>query len=160
MASALKSENHFELQLVVTGILIPLYLDVLPRIIRPFQSYFNLTMELPKVTSYFMGALWFICLILGTFSLAFKKNPLGKRTTSFYYGMFLFNTVITGIFLVVLITAYSTVLLTILLMSPHLKLPAFAQIITPLILISILGIIAIHFWLKKNNIRGGKNVKK
>ena len=100
--------NSFELQLVVIGILIPLYLDVIPSLIRPviWPSPFTFTMVLPKIISYILGFSWFICLLCGTYSLISRPNFYQERFRGFYNGFFMFNNLLTVLLVVILISTY------------------------------------------------------
>jgi len=74
---------RFELQLVVIGILIPVYLSILPKIINPLSVWgTDFTFNLIKDVSYILGFCWFATLLIGTFSLIDKQTILNLKIST------------------------------------------------------------------------------
>ncbi len=124
----------FELQLVVIGILIPLYLEILPVLIKPIL-YPNLSLELPRQVSYILGGFWFICLLFGTFSLIDEEDRLSKKSLQIYQKLFRFNNFATFFILTSIITAY-LIFFLILILTPVFH--AYTEICLIIILLLIL----------------------
>ena len=153
-----KDTNYFELQLIVIGILIPIYLITLPLLIQPIL-FANLSMEMPKIISYILGVLWFICLLFGTYSLMEKGNFFQKQSLRVYKALFTINNLLTMFLLISITTAYFTIVLSYLLI-PLYKTHYFISVPFT-ILIFILLIILIVFLINKNKKEGGnKDAKK
>ncbi len=153
-----KKIDHFELQLVVIGILIPLYLEILPKIIRPIQFYFNFSMEMPMIFSYLMGSLWFVCLLFGTSTLAFN-GWLKEKSVKIYHNLFEFNNILTGTCIVILVIAYLTVFL-ILFLQPLFPDHPFITLSTTSLIILGLTVLIIYILMRNKKKRGRNNVKK
>lgn len=149
--------SSFELQLVVIGILIPVYLEILPLIIKPVWFF---DMELPKYFSYLLGFLWFICLLAGTSSLIKGNGFLQGKSLSIYKFLFKYNCILTVTAILILLSAYVAVILTFLLypLFPN----YFLRPIIPIILLSFFCLVSLVIYLNYKNKRqnGGKNVKK
>ncbi len=143
--------KSFELQLLVIAILIPVYLEILPKIIRPVQLYFNFSMELPMIFSYLMGGLWFICLLFGTFYLAFD-DWIKEKSLKIYEYLFKLNNTITVSYILILFTAYSIVFLN-LFLSPFFRSYLYKSITLTVIIILGLVILIVrnHFKNKKRS---------
>jgi len=153
-----KYTNHFELQLIVIGILIPIYLITLPLLIQPIL-FANLRMEMPKIISYILGVFWFICLLFGTYSLMEKGNFFQKESLKMYKALFTINNLLTIFLLGSIATAYFTIVLSYLL-TPLYKTHYFICV-SFTILVFILLIILIVFLINKNKKEGGnKDVRK
>jgi len=148
-------QTSFELQLVVIGILIPVYLSIIPILIKPIL-YFNLSMELPKIISYILGFSWFLCLLCGTYSLIDKKDFLQEKILNVYKILFKFNNRLTLLVLITICVMYVTFILSYLLSPLYVKYPLVSVFITILLVI----ILIILFVFKNNLFGGDKNVKK
>lgn len=102
-----QNKNNFSLQLVVIGILITSYLQVLPSLIKQWEIFgiiFNF--ELLSILIYFLGFLWFLCLLFGTFYLI--ENIDRKYFYKIYQKFFFFNNVLTIFFIAFIFSLYVT----------------------------------------------------
>lgn len=95
----------FELKLVVIAILIPVFLQIFPEIIKGV-IYPPFTFLLPYISSIFLGLLWFVVLMLGLSNLTTKinKKQIGKE---YLFGVvFDFAVYFTSLYLIIIVFAY------------------------------------------------------
>ena len=99
----------FELKLVVIAILIPVFLDTFPNIIKGI-SYSPFTFLFPHIISFLLGFLWFFVLMIGLYNLKkdIGKNRVGKE----YFFETFFDVVvyITSFCLIVIFLGYLIVI--------------------------------------------------
>jgi len=151
-----KNKNHyrFELQLVVIGILIPVYLYFLPMILKPISSMGHIfEFILPKTLSYLMGISWLICLLFGTFSLIEKKDFLQEKSDKIYNLLFIFNNIFTLFSLIILVISYTIVFLTLGLLPYFIKQPIVSLTITITLVIGLI-ILTSYMSFKKTGKEG------
>ena len=73
----MSKNKNFELQLVVIGILITAYWQLLPGILNPIRiAGYDFKLSLLYQGFIISGMLWFVTLLIGTFSLAFKQKKI------------------------------------------------------------------------------------
>lgn len=140
-----KNNSSFELQLLIIGILIPLYLNYLPLLIKPIL-YYNLSFELPKIASYLLGIFWSICLILGTYSLIKEDDFIKKMSLKYYNTFYTLTNRLTIFIFTIIITAYATFMIS------EFMIPFIIRYITlfvPIIIIILFGLVLNYLYKKK-----------
>ena len=103
--------NKFELQLVVIGILITAYLQIIPSLFSSgWANQFGvMTFNIIMWVSYTIGAFWFLTLLLGTSSLIRDYNFDSEVIMYFYNRLFKFtciSSLMTFIFWITIYTYY------------------------------------------------------
>lgn len=102
------NNTKFELQLVVIGVLLPLYFEVLPNFLTNMLDLVQLpvTFNVIRYVLYMLGLLWFICLMLGTYSLINGNDALKEYSLKYHKALYKFNNQATIVLFAFLIVSY------------------------------------------------------
>lgn len=155
----MKDNNHFELQLIVIGILIPLYLQVLPSLLKPINDLFYLSFEIVRFVFYIMGLMWFICLLFGTYSLINKPELFSEKSHRIYLSFFGFNNVTTLVIFAILFVAYLTNVISFFIRPFIMAYPGIAIPIIVILFICLALFILYLLWSLKNKLSNREEKK-
>ncbi len=98
-----EEDKNFSIQLLIIGILLPIYLNSLPLVIKPVWKF---SFEIIKYISYGFGFLWFSCLILGTYHIARCDDWIYINSKEIYKIIFRLISLITIIIFLLLAIVY------------------------------------------------------
>lgn len=119
-------QRSIELRLAIIAILLPLFFDTLPNIIRGV-SFFPLTFVLPLVLSYILGASWFFVLIAGLSVVAKERTRNNTKNHSafekyFGWAVYLTKAIIFAVFSAYLISGMIYIIEKLVLLSYEISL--------------------------------------
>lgn len=100
------STTNLELQLVIIGILLPIFWETLPALLQPI-SLFSFKMDVARYFSYALGASWFLNLLVGAYCVVEKGSFVNWCREK--YGLFFkINIITTGAILILATVAYGS----------------------------------------------------
>lgn len=133
------NKTSFELKLIVIAILIPIFLELFPKIINQI-TFPPFTFLLPLSASYILGFIWFLVLLLGLAGIVNKKYDAPDFKALFKVGVYL---TFFSIIIIATLYSYEAIKYIISLLSP-VQVTSIMKILTILMVITSIYIQIIY----------------